>query len=428
MRNSIAKFLRPLKAIRGERAGNVMVLFALLVVPVVGAVGVGVDYSRGNSIKSAMQSALDATALTLIKTAANVSSGDLSTQATKLFQVNFNRPEAQNVLITTTFDSNSKALTLSGTATVPTTFLSVLGQSTLNITSQSRSALGGSTTWPVCVLVTDPDSNHTLLVKNLSRIDFYDCLVQVNTQNWDAVEARDTSYIHSTNGVNCFTGDIHYGDVTPPKQPTCTMFPDPYASGYAMPASATTCDYTNKVSKTAGAVLTPGTYCGGLTIQADTTLSPGLYIMNAGDFNVSGSGSDVTAKGVTILLTGKGAGVTINTTGTVTFTPADSSTAGVFAGFAFFLDQSKTGYLSASQIAQAKLNVSGVVYLKGQQLVLDKKATVTINPGSIIAGFILPDNGSSLILNGTANTATVVEQAMRKPIQNNRPILLPNQS
>ena len=29
-------------------------------------------------------------------------------------------------------------------------------------------------------------------------------MVQVNTQNWDAVEARDTSYIHSTNGDNCF--------------------------------------------------------------------------------------------------------------------------------------------------------------------------------------------------------------------------------
>ena len=83
--------------------------------------------------------------------------------------------------------------------------------------------------WPVCVLVTNPASNHTLKVQNGATIDFTNCMVQVNTANWDAVEARDTSYIHSTNGVNCFTGDIHYGDVTPPKQETCTMLPDPEA-------------------------------------------------------------------------------------------------------------------------------------------------------------------------------------------------------
>jgi Flp pilus assembly protein TadG len=264
--SSIAqKFRHSLEAFRTAQAGNVMVMFALLTVPIVGAVGAGVDYSRGNSIKSSMQGALDATALTLIQTAATLTTSELSSKATSIFQANFNRPEAQNVVVTTAFDAGSKVLTLNGAATVPTSFMAVVGQSQMNITSQSKSALGGTATWPVCVLVTDPDSNHTLKVQNASKIDFYNCMVQVNTQNWDAVEARDTSYIHSTKGDNCFVGDIHYGDVTPAKDATCTLLPDPYATGYAMPASAATCTYTNKVSKTDGAVLTPGTYCGGLT-------------------------------------------------------------------------------------------------------------------------------------------------------------------
>src|SRR6185436_4848544 len=93
--------------------------------------------------------------------------------------------------------------------------------------------------WQVCVIVTESVDNHTLLVKDQSTIDFTNCMVQVNTQNWDAVEARDSSYIHSKNGENCFVGDIHYGDVQPPKNPTCTFFPDPFAA-YVVPTNPCT--------------------------------------------------------------------------------------------------------------------------------------------------------------------------------------------
>ena len=40
-------------------------LLALGIVPLVGAVGAAVDYSRANSVRAAMQNALDATALML---------------------------------------------------------------------------------------------------------------------------------------------------------------------------------------------------------------------------------------------------------------------------------------------------------------------------------------------------------------------------
>ena len=42
-------------------AGNVMMTFALATIPMIGFVGAAVDYSRGNSAKAAMQSAIDAT-------------------------------------------------------------------------------------------------------------------------------------------------------------------------------------------------------------------------------------------------------------------------------------------------------------------------------------------------------------------------------
>jgi hypothetical protein len=271
--------------------------------------------------------------------------------------------------------------------------------------------------------VTDPDSNHTLLAQNASTIDFTNCMVQVNTQNWDAVESRDTSYIHSTNGDNCFVGDIHYGDVVPAKDTTCTLLSDPYAS-LTVPNPGT-CTFTNLTVKTA-TTLNPGTYCGGVSIQADTTFSPGVYTLKNGDLNVSGK-ANVTAAGVTFLLIGKGAGVTINTTGTITMSPAAAAAAGQFDGFVLFLDQTGTGgaYLSTSNIQATTMNLSGVVYLKGQQLKISNKAKMTVNPGSIIAGFILPDGGSSLNLTGTINSPSAALASLKKKgVTSGGPVLI----
>ena len=58
------------------RGGNVAITFALATLPVVGAVGAAVDYSHANSVKAAMQAALDATALMLSKDAATLSNAD----------------------------------------------------------------------------------------------------------------------------------------------------------------------------------------------------------------------------------------------------------------------------------------------------------------------------------------------------------------
>ena len=162
------------------------------------------------------------------------------------------------------------------------TVMSAVGIAQMNLTATSKATIGAKT-WQVCVMVTDPDSNHTLLAKNGGKINFTNCMVQVNTLNWDAVESRDTSYIHSTNGSNCFVGYIHYGDVVPPQDPTCTFFTDPFAS-YTVPTN--TCTFTNKVVNTAGTILTPGTYCGGINISQNVTFSPGLYYLQDGDLTL----------------------------------------------------------------------------------------------------------------------------------------------
>src|SRR3979409_1289529 len=81
-------------AFRRAERGNVAVIFTLAMIPIMGMVGAAVDYSRANSVKSAMQQAIDATALMLSKDAATLSSSQMSQKGTDYFTALFNHPEA----------------------------------------------------------------------------------------------------------------------------------------------------------------------------------------------------------------------------------------------------------------------------------------------------------------------------------------------
>ena len=61
--------LARLRRFRTSERGNVLMTFALATIPLIAFVGAAVDYSRGNSAKAAMQSAIDSTGLILSKTA-----------------------------------------------------------------------------------------------------------------------------------------------------------------------------------------------------------------------------------------------------------------------------------------------------------------------------------------------------------------------
>jgi Flp pilus assembly protein TadG len=125
--------------------GGVAPLLALGIVPLVGAVGAAVDYSRANSVRAAMQNALDATALMLSKDAQGLSGAQLTQKANVYFTSMFDRPEASNVQVTQQFSSpqqGSFSLTVSGTATVATMFWRLIGQPNIDVTASGEVVWG----------------------------------------------------------------------------------------------------------------------------------------------------------------------------------------------------------------------------------------------------------------------------------------------
>ena len=83
-----------------ERDGSILPIFAISIIPIIGLVGVAVDFSRAGSARADMQAALDSTALMLSKDAPKLNSTDLQTRATQYFTSMFNRPEVSGFTVT----------------------------------------------------------------------------------------------------------------------------------------------------------------------------------------------------------------------------------------------------------------------------------------------------------------------------------------
>jgi Flp pilus assembly protein TadG len=77
-----------------DRKGGVAPLLALGIVPFVGAIGAAVDYGRANLVRTAMQNALDATALMLSRHAQGLDAPQLQQKASSYFNAMFERSEA----------------------------------------------------------------------------------------------------------------------------------------------------------------------------------------------------------------------------------------------------------------------------------------------------------------------------------------------
>lgn len=134
-----------LAAFRRDRRGNVAITFAIATLPMVGAVGYAVDYSHANNVKAALQAALDSTALMLARDAANLSSTELNAKALTYFTALFNRPEAKNISIKASYTtSGGSKIVVDGSASVPTTFLGVIGYNDLTVGGSSTTAWGST--------------------------------------------------------------------------------------------------------------------------------------------------------------------------------------------------------------------------------------------------------------------------------------------
>jgi len=137
-----------------DRRGNIAVIFVITCVPIISAIGCAVDYSMATRIKAKLQSAADAASVASIsqKSAGYIAAAAMMTNGTVAAGVTdanniFNGNAAtisgySNLSVTSTVTKTGIKLasTVQFSASVPTTFMNVVGWSKMTITGSSISA------------------------------------------------------------------------------------------------------------------------------------------------------------------------------------------------------------------------------------------------------------------------------------------------
>jgi len=394
--------------------GSLLPTFALSLVPVMGMVGAAVDYTRANDIRFGLQAALDAAVLA----GARDSTVNWRNVALAMFNANLTSGGA-SVAAPTFTKSVDGIYSGSVTANVPTSFMGLMGTSSIALRAQSQAALSGSSPQQFCVLALSSNAQPAVkLTGNASiDIDAPQCIFQVNSNSAGAVYLNGNTSISSAR--NCFVGaatTVGNATISPAPDFMCKPVPDPFAD-FVKP-SVGPCDYVNfSASGQKSITVQPGVYCGGMQFSGGVTVTfaPGLFVIKDGALVASG-GTSYTGIGVSFFLTGAGAGVQFSGQAGWHLVASPS---GPFAGFVFFLDpHGPTGYAAtSSQLSgTAEMYFEGVIYLPKQSVTLSGSSEA-FAPSPYTAFIVdtldISGNGSMVINNDTSKTSVPVPAALQ---------------
>lgn len=366
----------------GDRCGNVVIIFALVTIPLLGAVGISVDYVKASQLQTRMQQALDAAALAGV---AESSSSLKISKATSHFQSQVTNDWGTTPTASFSVDDAGK-LTGTAQAAAKGSFVGVLGQSSISVKATTAAVTSGTTS-KVCILLVDPTQSQSLLVNSGANLNAPNCEIHVRST------ASPAAIFNSGTTLNvkkiCIKGSniIKNGSANPPAETGCAAISDPFSN--SMPAvSIGACNHNNQVYNPGSVTINPGVYCGWTNFNGSgtLTLNPGLYIIKNGGMTFN-SGWTVTGNGVTFYLVDQNATITFNGNVNFKLTPP---TSGTYANVLMF---------EPAGLANTNLPINGTSGSSLQGLVYLPSRDVTINSVSNLSGDKVTMVFSSVIFN-----------------------------
>jgi Flp pilus assembly protein TadG len=131
--------------------GNIAMIFAITLVPLLALVGAAVDYTRASAAHSAMQSALDTAALMISRDVAatpSLSADDIQARATKYFNALYHNADAAGVTVSATYSAGGNgvpaSIAVEGNGSVPTDFMKLVGINQVAVGANSRTTWGNN--------------------------------------------------------------------------------------------------------------------------------------------------------------------------------------------------------------------------------------------------------------------------------------------
>lgn len=122
------------KRLFGDERGNIAIIAAIAMIPIIVGSGAAVDFGRAYMVKARLHHALDSAGLAVGSSDPN---GDLAGVLTRYFDANY-PAEKLGVPATPSMSISDGVIQLSASATVETTFLKLVGIDTLSVVAHSK--------------------------------------------------------------------------------------------------------------------------------------------------------------------------------------------------------------------------------------------------------------------------------------------------
>ena len=124
-----------------DTRGNVAIIFALLLIPLIGFVGLSVDYGHARNVESRLQQTLDAVTLNLAREDDDLGDDVVLARARQLMAAAY--PGEQYGIVVESAVRRDGRIQLLAHGSVPTTFAGIIGMDTVKIAARSEVAWGG---------------------------------------------------------------------------------------------------------------------------------------------------------------------------------------------------------------------------------------------------------------------------------------------
>jgi Flp pilus assembly protein TadG len=365
------------RAFRRDRSANTAIVFGLALPAVMGAVALAIDYSRAAAGKAQLQGVADAAAL---YSAREFQMAQSKPERIVAIAVNYARSQVPDVAVTATADPNAYAVHVILEKDFELTLGKAVFGGNVHVRVNATARMTGGL--PLCLVGLDPKTKGTITLQKNARMTAPACLVYSNSGHPHGMISKDDAVLQA--GYICSAGgklktkDTNY---SPQPMTDCPVIPDPLAGRQG--PSDLACSHTDKVVDGETASLSPGVYCGGLTVTngAEVTLRPGIFIVKDGPLVVDGN---ATLKGdnVALYMKGAGANLTFETLSVIRLTaPKDGPLAGILifddpSGAAAPEKSNKHDKLGKSPREHAILSddarvLLGTIYMPQGRLIID---------------------------------------------------------
>ncbi|HUQ99936.1 MAG TPA: pilus assembly protein TadG-related protein [Gemmatimonadaceae bacterium] len=386
------------RALARERRGAVIALVGVTMLVLMGMLVLAIDGGNLQRQKRMAQTAADAGALAgAVEIFRNRPDSIPYSARSETKRNGFENGVAGDVITVTwpTTTGNfigSKFVNVVVERTVPTAFASIFGRGSVVVRGR---ATAGVTVAESCFIVLDPSAANALELDNSAHLTGSGCGVQVNSTNPLGANAAGTQVQVTAPTIS--VGGTAVGGVDK-FSPTPTYNSPPMAdpmAGVAMPTIPNTCNYGTATAAavfTGVVTLSPGTYCGGITVNGTFTLNPGVYYLRGGGLTLIGGSNTLrsTGTGTTFINTAPPTGATYGwapifvQAGSVTLDLfANTDPASALPGVLFYTDPAAP-YMENLFKANSVSRMDGTMYFPTGKVKFESGASFTIN-GALVA-------------------------------------------